>query len=94
MTTNNPPIIAVYGKPGCTQCKITTLALDKKQVPYTYVDVVEFPEVGERLYAEGYRGLPVIEVWDPAGSLRDSWTGFRADNLRALAVEKDTSPSK
>lgn len=94
MTTRKTPIIMVYGQPGCMQCTMTTKVLNQKRVPYTYVDVVEFPEVGERLYAEGCRGLPVVEVRDPAGNPRDRWTGFRAERLRALAVEKDPSPSK
>lgn len=91
---NSPRIVVVYGEPDCAQCTLTTRQLDKQGTRYTYVDVVEYPEVGERLRAEGHRSLPVVEVRFPAEFTVDSWEGVRPDRIKALADGANPAPSK
>lgn len=89
MTTQTTHTIVVYGQPGCMQCKATTRLLDKQGAPYEYVDVMEDQAAGDQLRAEGVLSLPVVKVLEPAGTVVASWTGFRAERLKALAAGAD-----
>lgn len=72
--------ITVYSKPGCIQCKYTYAELDKTGLPYKTVDVTQDPSGVAAVQEMGYQSLPVVVAGD------SHWSGFRPDNLRALAV--------
>lgn len=91
-TNHSSRIVVVYGQPGCAHCKVVTRQLDKQKTSYKYVDVMEYPEVGQRLRAEGHRSLPVVEVRYPEVCTIESWDGVRPDRIKALAADNDPAP--
>ncbi|MFG1794214.1 glutaredoxin family protein [Nocardia sp. NPDC049149] len=78
--------IAVFGKPGCPQCKTTTQHLDKVGLPYRYRDVTEDQSAHDIVTALGYRGLPVVTVGDL------HWSGYRHSRINRLAEIHSTTP--
>lgn len=66
-------LTTVYGKPHCKQCDATTRELDKKKLPYTYVDMSEEPEAMNLVKALGYLQAPVVVADE------NHWSGFRPD---------------
>lgn len=71
--------VVVYSKKNCTNCDATYRALDRKQIEYTIVDVVEDPEAHEYVKSLGYLQAPVVVAGDT------HWSGFRPDMLLELA---------
>ncbi|GMA25232.1 glutaredoxin-like protein NrdH [Luteimicrobium album] len=76
--------ITVYSKPACVQCEATKRALDKKGLEYDVVDVTEDPEALALVRELGYLQAPVVVADDT------HWSGFRPDQITALAVKVAT----
>ena len=73
-------MITVYSKPACVQCTATTKELDRKGIPYKYVDLTKDTEAMETVVGMGYMQAPVVLAED------DHWSGFRPDKISALAA--------
>lgn len=73
-------MITVYSKPACVQCTATTKELDRKGIPYKYVDLTKDTEAMETVVGMGYMQAPVVVAED------DHWSGFRPDKISALAA--------
>jgi glutaredoxin-like protein NrdH len=73
--------ITVYSKPRCVQCDATKRWLDKRDIPYTLIDITESPEDAEAVKALGFQQAPVVIVstGDPETDLM--WSGFVTANL-------------
>lgn len=81
MTT---PTITVYTKPDCQPCRNTKRALDRAGIPYAEKPVADrLDEFKDR----GFLASPVVVVTDESGAEVKAWSGFRFDELRALAKE-------
>lgn len=78
---NDQPSITVYGKPRCVQCDATKRALNKRGIPYTYVDVTENPDALAHIKALGYTSAPVVELSNGI----DSWSGYQPGKLALIA---------
>lgn len=75
--------ITVYSTPHCMQCKMTCVALDAKEIPYTVVDLRENPAALEYVTGElGYTQAPIVVVSDD-----DHWSGFRPDMIERIAAQ-------
>jgi glutaredoxin-like protein NrdH len=77
--------ITVYSKPACVQCDATYRALDKRGIEYTIVDISADAEALEMVRGLGYLQAPVVV----AGN--DHWSGFRPDQIAALAAKVTSS---
>lgn len=73
-------MITVYSKPACVQCTATTRELDRKGIPYKYVDLTEDASAMDTVKDLGYMQAPVVVAGE------DHWSGFRPDKIGALAV--------
>ncbi|TFF04390.1 glutaredoxin-like protein NrdH [Cellulosimicrobium funkei] len=80
--------ITVYSKPACVQCDATYRALDKKGIEYSVVDISQDTEALEFVRALGYLQAPVVVAGD------ESWSGFRPDQISALADSLGTTASR
>jgi glutaredoxin-like protein NrdH len=76
--------ITVYSKPACVQCEATYRALDKKGLEYDVVDVTQDPEALALVRELGYLQAPVVVAEDT------HWSGFRPDQISALAAKVAT----
>ncbi|EPZ18753.1 glutaredoxin domain-containing protein [Mycobacteroides abscessus] len=56
--------VTLYSKPACVQCVATEKALQKAQIPFTKLDVTEFPEARDYVLALGYLQAPVVVSGD------------------------------
>lgn len=54
--------VTVWSKPNCVQCKAVYRALDKGRVPYTVMDLPDFPEKLEQFKARDLMQAPVVEA--------------------------------
>lgn len=72
-------MITVYSKPACIQCTATTRELDRKGIPYKYIDLTEDSGAMETVRDLGYMQAPVVVAGE------DHWSGFRPDKIGALA---------
>lgn len=72
--------ITVYSKPRCVQCDATKRALKKQGIAYAEVDMSQDPDALEHVKSLGFVQAPVV-VAD-----NDSWSGFRPDKIKALAI--------
>ena len=72
-------MITVYSKPACVQCTATTRELDRKGIPYEYVDLTKDVAAMATVADLGYRQAPVVVSGD------DHWAGFRPDKIGQLA---------
>lgn len=77
--TNQGIEVTVYSKPACVQCDATYRALDQKGIAYTLVDISADALALERVRASGHLQAPVVVAGDT------SWSGFRPDQINALA---------
>ena len=78
------PTITVYSKPDCQPCRNTKRALDRAGIPYAEKPVADrVDEFKDR----GFLSSPVVVVTDADGAELRAWSGFRFDELRALAKE-------
>ncbi len=71
--------ITVYTKPACVQCNAVIKALDKKQLPYTKVDITADSAARDYVMSLGYLQAPVVV----AGT--EHFSGFRPDRITRLA---------
>jgi len=82
MTTTHT--VTVYSKPDCQPCRNTKRALDRAGIPYAEKPVADrVDEFKDR----GFLSSPVVVVTDESGAELRAWSGFRFDELRALAKE-------
>lgn len=80
-------MITVYSQPGCTQCRITGMALTNKGLQegsdWEYRDLT-LPENAAALEWVmedlGYKQAPIVVVDDET-----HWSGFRPDNIAKLS---------
>lgn len=72
--------LTVYTKNGCVQCRMTERLLTQLHIPFTEHNLDQEPEYIDYLRDKGYQATPVIE------SKGFSFTGFRPDKLRQLAI--------
>lgn len=88
-------IVTVYTKPSCVQCTATKKLAEKLRLPYTAVDVEENEGAACLLRARGFAAMPVVIVEDVSASGDvsevESWSGFRADNVRRVAAERSAA---
>ncbi|QIK84980.1 glutaredoxin-like protein NrdH [Sanguibacter sp. HDW7] len=77
--------ITVYSKPACVQCDATYRALDKRGIDYTVVDISQDLEALEMVRSLGYMQAPVVVAGD------SHWSGFRPDQISALATQVATA---
>lgn len=74
-------MITVYSKPACVQCTATTREMDRKGIPYQYVDLTEDVDAMKTVTELGYRQAPVVIAGD------DHWAGFRPDKIGQLSED-------
>jgi glutaredoxin-like protein NrdH len=78
-----PRIITLYTSPGCQPCKATKRWLDKRDIPYSEVDITlpENEKDAEAVRALGFKEAPVVIVstGDPETDLM--WSGLVVANL-------------
>ncbi|WP_182359453.1 glutaredoxin domain-containing protein [Tomitella gaofuii] len=72
-------MVTVYTKPNCQPCRQTKRALDKRNVPYEEVNILESDEGQRVARTMGFTSAPVV-VADGAGT----WCGFKPDRIAAL----------
>lgn len=73
-------MITVYSKPACVQCTATTRELDRKGIPYKYVDLTEDASAMDTVKDLGYMQAPVVVAGE------EHWSGFRPDKIGMLAT--------
>ena len=73
-------MITVYSKPACVQCTATTRELDRKGIPYKYVDLTEDESAMDTVKDLGYMQAPVVIAGE------EHWSGFRPDKIGMLAT--------
>ena len=71
-------MITVYSKPACVQCTATTRELDRKGIPYDYVDLTKDDAARDLVQGLGYMQAPVVVAGE------DHWSGFRPDKIGTL----------
>jgi glutaredoxin-like protein NrdH len=72
--------ILLYSKPGCQQCRLTSLSLDKAGLKYTSVDLTTNDAALEYVQGLGYAQAPVVVVDD-----HHHWSGFNPTEIEKLA---------
>ena len=80
--------VTVHSKPACVQCDATYRKLDKAGVPYEVVDLTEHPDLLEQFRAAGHLAAPIVTVTTD-GVVTNTWSGFRPDEIAALAAEME-----
>ena len=76
----------VYSLPACVQCTSTYKAFNRKDIPYTSVDVSEDPEAHALTKELGYMQAPVVVVRNAEGEVQDHWGGFNPEKITAFAL--------
>ena len=79
--------LTVYTLPGCMQCDLTKRVLDGAGLPYVVVDLATDPHAVDAVKQLGYASAPVVVV----GAA--SWSGFRPDRIKAVAMARATVPA-
>ena len=79
--------IEVYVKEKCPQCDATLRQLLKQGTAFTTKSAGDYLDF---LAALGAQAAPVVIVYAD-GRLRDWWTGYRPDSIRALAEAGDAA---
>src|SRR5690606_17671287 len=74
------PTITGYSRPACVQCDATYRMLDRPGLDYPTVDGEQDAEALAYVRSLGYLAAPV----DVAGD--QHWSGYRPDELKALAA--------
>lgn len=74
--------ITVYTKPACVQCNAVMKALDRKQLPYTKVDITADPAARDLVMALGYLQAPVV-----VAGANNHFSGFRPELIERLAAQ-------
>lgn len=75
MSTEPAPVI-VYSRPACTACTGTTLALDKRGIPYEVRPMTEAD--ADRFRAEGHQQAPIVVTE------AETWSGYRPDKILTI----------
>lgn len=74
-----PSKVNVYTQPGCGHCVQTKKLLDKLNIEYVEVDVVDNPEQRDKIKTVwGFTQVPVVETED------DVWSGHRPERIKEL----------
>lgn len=73
----------VYGKPNCTFCDQAKSLLEKMNVAYEYIDVVETKNV-EWLTKQGFRSVP--QIWYESVDSESHVGGY--NELKSFLVDK------
>ncbi|MGH1403975.1 MAG: glutaredoxin-like protein NrdH [Alphaproteobacteria bacterium] len=71
-------MIVVYSKPACVQCVATTREMDKRGIPYEYIDLTKDQDAMATVRDLGYMQAPVVVAGD------EHWAGFRPDKIMKL----------
>lgn len=77
------PLVTVWTKPVCPQCRLTKALLERLGVPYNEADLTA-PENADRLewfISEGYKSAPITTF------LTRTIAGFDPDALKKLAED-------
>ncbi|KNH21174.1 hypothetical protein ACU18_03335 [Arthrobacter sp. ZBG10] len=83
--------IVVYTKPGCQQCRLTSISLDKAGIDYTSIDLTTNDAALEYVQDLGYAQAPIVVVDD-----HHHWSGFNPTEIvrltQALKLAVGTQP--
>lgn len=74
-------LVEVYTGEHCNQCDATIRKLNKEGIPFVEVKLSQQPDALDFVRSLGYQQVPVV--------YRDQdthWSGFRPDNIAALAA--------
>lgn len=82
------PIVTVYSKPSCVQCKATYRALDRAGLTYEIVDVSADDEAVKFVRDLGHQQAPVVVVQDRTQAVIDHWSGFQPGRIAALEAQR------
>ena len=77
----NTPL-TVYTLPNCVQCTMTKRALDTVGVTYALVDLASDERAVNLVKELGHTSAPVVTTETTETT---SWSGFRPDNIAAIA---------
>jgi len=81
----NTPL-TVYTLPNCVQCTMTKRALDTAGVTYVLVDLANDERAATLVKELGHTSAPVVTTETT------SWSGFRPDNIAAIASARVPDP--
>jgi glutaredoxin-like protein NrdH len=70
--------VTVYTTPNCVQCNATKKHLDRRDIPYTVVDLTENPDKLEMFLSQGLKTAPIV-VTD-----NGIWSGYRPAEIDAI----------
>lgn len=76
--------VTLYTKSFCPACKSTKDLLQKLNVEFVEINIEEDPKILDFLKSQNFSSAPVVFTND------DSWSGFKPDKIRALAVSDTT----
>lgn len=79
--------VTVYSKPACVQCTSSMRKLNNMGIEYTKTDMSEDPTALAYVKSLGFMAAPVLIVQDADGNVIKSWSGFRPDEIDALASD-------
>ena len=79
------PVITLYEKSNCQQCRATARYLEDAGLDFTSVSLDDNPQAVDLVKAMGYAQAPVV-VTDT-----DHWSGFRPDKLATLNASMEQS---
>jgi glutaredoxin-like protein NrdH len=80
------PVVEVFSRPGCVQCKQTDKRLDARGITYTETNVEQNDNAREFVKGLGYLAAPVVVIRDrQTGEVVRHWSGFRPDDIDSLA---------
>ena len=84
--------ITLYGQPRCDPCRLARKVLDRAQVPYTYVDLTERPDLVDAFRQAGHLQTPILQTptTTTSGFNPDAYTRAVAE---ARALESGTAPT-
>lgn len=74
-------MVTVFTKSNCQPCRLTKMALERKNIPFVEKRVDEDPEALAEIKQLGYLQVPVVVT--PDG---ESWSGLNPDRINSLAV--------
>jgi hypothetical protein len=71
-------MIKIYGKPGCTKCRMTKMQLPQAD----YVELSLDDPMFETFRAQGVLSMPVVQVFGKNCELLDEWSDFQIDKIK------------
>lgn len=74
-------MIKVYTNENCVQCEQTKKFLDKEEIPYETISLMDDKESLARFIDMGFKSAPIVETHN------DIWSGFKLDKLKSLVAE-------